>query len=450
MLFLNLNIKIRKGGFILKKNLKEIVITGFALFSMFFGAGNLIFPPTLGYMAGESWIVATFGFLITCISLPILGIISIAMVGGTIEKFTNKVGKNFGKILFTVIMLAIGPLFCIPRTGATTFELGVLPMFPNSNPIIFSIIFFGISYIFSANESKVVDKIGIVLTPILLGSLGLIIIKGIINPIGVPISSDLQNPFSIGFTEGYQTMDAIGSMIVAQMVIANLIVKGYKSKEQQVNITSKAGVVAAICLGLVYGGLAYIGATSKSVFPANMSRTTLLIEITQSILGPYSKYIFGGAISIACLTTSVGLTATCGNYFNKLSNNKISYKTVVLIISIFSCIISNYGVETIINLAVPVLVTLYPVVIILILLNLFNKIVPNRGTYIGAVYGALIVSVFMSLESIGLKIPFIVDVIYQFPLSKEGFFWIVPSLLGGTCGTILNYRRKNNLSYKDA
>src|SRR5690606_9552901 len=149
-----------------------------------------------------------------------------------------------------------------------TFELGVLPMFPNSNPIIFSIIFFCISYIFSANESKVVDKIGIVLTPILLGSLGLIIIKGIINPIGVPISSDLQNPVSIGFTEGYQTMDAIGSMIVAQMVIANLIVKGYKSREQQVNITSKSGVVAAICLGLVYGGLAYIGATSKSVFPA--------------------------------------------------------------------------------------------------------------------------------------------------------------------------------------
>lgn len=425
----------------MKKNSKEIIITGFALFSIFFGAGNLIFPPTLGLMAGKDWTFAAFGFLLTCIGLPILGIVSVAMAGGTTEKFTSRVGKKFGGILFTVIMLAIGPLFCIPRTGATTFELGALPILPNANPIFFSIIFFFISYLFASNESKVIDKIGIILTPILLVSLGLIIVKGIISPIGIPISSDLQNPFSIGFTEGYQTMDAIGSMIVAQMVIANLVVKGYKSKGEQVNITAKAGVVAAICLGLVYGGLVYIGATSKSAFPANMTRTSLLIGITQNILGTYSKYIFGGAISIACLTTSVGLTATCGNYFNKLSNNKIKYKTVVLIISMFSCIISNYGVETIINLAVPVLVTLYPVVIILILGNLFNKYIPNNGTYTGAVYGALIVSIFVSLEAAGIRIPLVVDAIYKVPLAKEGFSWIVPAFLGGICGTMINHKR---------
>lgn len=434
----------------MKKNIKEIIITGFALFSMFFGAGNLIFPPTLGFMAGKDWTFAALGFLLTCIGLPMLGIVSVAMAGGTTEKFTSRVGKNFGNILFTVIMLAIGPLFCIPRTGATTFELGVLPILPNGNPILFSIIFFSISYLFASNESKVIDKIGMILTPILLGSLGLIIVKGIINPIGVSTASDLQSPFSLGFTEGYQTMDAIGSMIVAQMVITSLIVKGYRSKKEQVNITGKAGAVAAICLGLVYGGLVYIGATSKSLFPANMSRTSLLIEITQIILGPYSKYIFGGAISIACLTTSVGLTATCGNYFNKLSKNKISYKTIALIISIFSCIISNYGVETIINLAVPVLVTLYPVVIILILGNLFNKYIPNDGTYVGAVYGALIVSIFISLEAAGIRIPLVVDAIYKFPLAKEGFSWIVPAFLGGICGTILSYKRKNKISYKDA
>ena len=434
----------------MKKNLKEIIITGFALFSMFFGAGNLIFPPTLGFMAGKDWTFAAFGFLLTCIGLPILGIVSVAMAGGTTEKFTSRVGKRFGNILFTVIMLAIGPLFCIPRTGATTFELGVMPIIPNAKPILFSIIFFAISYLFASNESKVVDKIGTILTPILLTTLGLIIVKGIINPIGAYTASDISNPFSLGFTEGYQTMDAIGSMIVAQMVITNLIVKGYKSKKEQVNITSKAGIVAAICLALVYGGLVYIGATAKSVLPKDISRTSLLTEITQLILGSYSKYIFGGAISIACLTTSIGLTATCGNYFNKLSKNKISYKTIVLIISVFSCMISNYGVETIISLAVPVLATLYPVVIILILGNIFNKYISNNGTYKGAVYGALIVSIFISLEAAGMRIPLVIDIIYKFPLAKEGFSWIVPAFLGGILGAIMDYVKKNKFSYKDA
>lgn len=421
----------------MNKNFKNVLVTGFALFSIFFGAGNLIFPPTLGFISGDKWLWTALGFLLTCISLPLLGIVAVALVGGRTEDLTNKIGKSFGTILCSIIMLSIGPLFCIPRTGATTFELGVQPLFGNVNPILVSIIYFSITFIFTMNESSVVDKVGAILTPILLIALFTIIFKGIITPLGAPINTGLDKAFSKGFTEGYQTMDALGSIILAQMVIGSLISKGYKTRKDQIDITIKAGIVSAICLGMVYGGLLYIGSTSSGIFPKDTTRTELLILITQGLLGDWSKIIFGGAISIACLTTSVGLTATTANYFSKLSNGKISYKSIVLAICIFSCFISNYGVETIIKLAVPVLVTAYPVVIVLIVTNLLSKYINKSGIYVGSVYGALLVSIFGSLSSIGIKISFVENIINKLPLAAQGFSWILPAIIGGVIGSVI-------------
>ena len=421
----------------MSKNLKNVLVTGFALFSIFFGAGNLIFPPTLGFISGDKWLWTAFGFLLVCISLPLLGIVSVALVGGRTEDLTNKVGKSFGTILCSVIMLSIGPLFCIPRTGATTFELGVQPLFGNASPILVSIIYFSITFIFAVNETSVVDKIGAILTPFLLVSLFIIIFKGIITPLGSPVNTGLENAFSKGFTEGYQTMDALGSIIMAQMVVGDLILKGYKTRKDQINMTIKAGIVSAICLGTVYGGLLYIGATSSGIFPKDTARTGLLISITQGLLGDWSKIIFGGAISIACLTTSIGLTATAANYFSKLSKERVSYKSLVLAICVFSCFISNYGVETIIKLAVPVLVTAYPVVIVLIITSLLSKYINKREIYAGAVYGALIVSIFSSLSSIGIKISFVENIINKLPFASQGFSWVLPALIGAVIGAVI-------------
>lgn len=433
----------------IKKDNKNIIITGFALFSMFFGAGNLIFPPTLGFISGDKWIFTMIGFLLTCISLPLLGIIAVALCGGSTEKFTSKVGGKFGKLLCSVIMLSIGPLFCIPRTGASTFELGVQPMFPSASPIIVSIIFFAITLFLTLNESNVVDKVGAILTPVLLISLLIIIVKGIFFPMGTAISADIALPFSRGFTEGYQTMDALGSIIMAQMVVGDLIAKGYKNKKEQVSITIKSGIVSAICLAIVYGGLLYIGATASGIFAKDVSRTALLIGITSNILGPSSKIIFGAAISIACLTTAIGLTATAGNYFSNLTNGKLSYKLVVTLICIFSAFISNYGVETIINFAVPVLVTAYPVVIVLILMNLFNKFIEDAYIYKGSVYATLVVSLVNSLSSLKINIPYLTYYINELPMSAQGFGWIIPCILGALLGSLYSRSKKTSPLLKE-
>ncbi|RKD21539.1 branched-chain amino acid:cation transporter, LIVCS family [Caminicella sporogenes DSM 14501] len=431
----------------MSKKSKDVFVVGMALFAMFFGAGNLIFPPALGLVSGKSWIQCMIGFFLTGIGMPILGILAVSKAGGTINDLGNKINPIFSKILGTVIILAIGPLLAIPRTGATVFEMGVKPIFKNSNSIIFSIIYFGITLFFVIKPSGIVDKIGKFLTPILLLIVSAIMIKGIISPIGTPITTNIEKPFSTGFVEGYQTMDALASIVFGGIIMLSLAEKGYNSKKEQINLTMKAGLIAGIGLAFVYGGLLYIGATSSSIFPTNIHKTNLIIGITEKILGSFGKYGIGLAVSVACLTTSIGLTATVGNYFNNLTNGKLSYKIIVIATTIFSAIFANIGVEQIIKFAVPLLVTVYPIAIVLIIMSLFDNFIKNKGAYSGAVFGALFVSLIDGFSAIGINTSFIGKFMNTLPLSKAGFAWILPAIIGSLISSklIINKNRHNSI-----
>lgn len=427
-----------------KKTFNDVIVVGFALFAMFFGAGNLIFPPSLGLMAGDKWSIALIGFLLTGVGMPLLGILAVSKSGGSIEKFAGKVSPTFAKILGTVVMLAIGPLLAIPRTGATTFEMGIKPIFENANPVVVSIIFFAITLFFVISPSKVIDSIGKVLTPVLLVTIGIIIFKGVTTPVGQLAATNLANPFSKGFTEGYQTMDALGSIVLTSIVVAGLIAKGYTEKKQQMKLTVLSGIVAAVGLLLVYGGLMYLGATAVNVFPADVPKTDLIIGITTTLLGDWGKIALGITVGLACLTTAIGLTSTAGEFFSKLSNNRVSYRTVVILITIFSAIVSNAGVETIVKFAVPLLVTVYPVAIVLIVLSIFDNFVKRRGVYIGAVFGALLVSLFDALAAIGVNITSVQGITSMLPFAAQGFGWIAPAVVFALIGALL-FREKASL-----
>lgn len=420
-----------------KKTLSDVIVVGFALFAMFFGAGNLIFPPSLGLMAGDKWLTSLIGFLLTGIGMPLLGIIAVSKSGGTIEKFAGKVSPSFAKILGTIIMLAIGPLLAIPRTGATTFEMGVKPILPTANPVLVSIVFFAITLFFVISPSKVIDSIGKVLTPVLLITIGIIIFKGITAPVGSLAATGIANPFSKGFTEGYQTMDALGSIVLTSIVIGGLVAKGYTEHKQQMKLTMLSGMVAAAGLLIVYGGLMYLGATASSSYPADVAKTDLIIGVTGQLLGSWGKIALGLTVALACLTTAIGLTATAGEFFSKLSNNRVSYRTVVIIITVFSAVVSNAGVETIIKFAVPLLVTVYPVAIVLIVLSVFDNFIKRRGVYIGAVFGALFVSLFDALAAVGVNITSVQAILKMLPLADQGFYWLVPAVIGAFIGAIL-------------
>ncbi|MEL3907286.1 MAG: branched-chain amino acid transport system II carrier protein [Treponema sp.] len=428
----------------MKKGLRDCIIIGFALFAMFFGAGNLIFPPQLGFLTGSQWFITFIAFSITGICIPILGIFAMGKAGGDVRHFAGKVHPIFADVFGTVIMLGIGPLLAIPRTAATTYEIGVLPFTTAISPIISSIVFFTIVLIFTIKPSKVIDTIGKYLTPVLIVVLAAIVIRGFIAPIGAINNPAPQNFFLKGFLEGYQTMDALAAMLFATIIINNIKERGYTEKKSLLRINLSAGWIAAAGLLLVYGGLIHAGASATSVFPKDISRTALLVNICTHLWGSAGTVILSLSIAFACFTTAIGLTATAGHFFRKLFRNKISYETIVIVVCVFSCWLANYGVENIIRYSIPLLEALYPVCILLILMNLFDDYIPNRYYYVGGTIGTMIVSCLQALAStqnlvndfLGLfsagKVSFagLSSFLQNLPLANIGIAWLLPAIIG--------------------
>ena len=433
----------------MSKTNKDIIVVGFALFAMFFGAGNLIFPPYLGVISGSSWITGFTGFILSDVGLALLAILAAAKCNGDINKVLGRSGKQLAIILGSAIMICLGPLVAIPRTSATTFEMGVQPLFSGFSPILFSIIFFAATFILTIKPSKVVDIIGAYLTPALLVALALLIIKGIIIPIGEMSSTPLiENLFSEGIKQGYQTMDALGAVALSAVIITSLANKGYKDEEQKVKLTLKSGVVAAIGLVLVYGGLTYLGATVSTIYGIDVVRTKLIVEITASLLGTPGKVILAIIVALACLTTAIGLTSATAQFFEKITYGKLKYELVVTVVCVFSAVVSNFGVSTIIQFAAPILDIIYPATMVLVIMTLFGTKIKNDNAFKGATYTALLVSILTVANSMDIVN---VSFINELPFSTLGFNWIVPVLIGGIIGNLipLHSERKKGLQLKD-
>lgn len=444
----------------MKREFRDYLIIGFALFAMFFGAGNLIFPPQLGFLTGSKWGVTFIAFAITGIGIPILGIVAMGKAGGDVRHFAGKVSPLFADIFGTIIMLGIGPLLAIPRTAATTYEIGVLPFTSAISPLVSSIIFFAIVLFFSIKPSQVIDTIGKYLTPMLIFVLAAIVIRGIVYPLGTLKNPPAQNFFLKGFLEGYQTMDALAAMLFATIVIKTIKDRGYTSKKSMLKMNISAGSIAALGLLLVYGGLMYVGASGITVFPQSITRTALLINICTELWGHTGKIILALSIALACFTTAIGLTATAGHFFKRLFRDRVSYEAIVIIVSLSSCLLANYGVEAIIRYSVPLLEMLYPVCILLVLMNLIDDYIPNRFFYIGGVTGTLIVSILQAIASsqdivndfLGLftarkaGLDGLQNALSRLPLAGIGIGWLLPALIFALVFGL--YGRKKSMAAK--
>ncbi|MDD6795125.1 MAG: branched-chain amino acid transport system II carrier protein [Clostridiaceae bacterium] len=414
----------------MKKTTKDAIVIGFALFSMFFGAGNLIFPGYLGMQQGSEFGLGMLGFLITGVGLPLLAILACSRGDGTFESIGEKINKRFASVFTTVLFLAIGPLLAVPRTAATTFEVTINPFFPKVPAIIVILLYFLINIYFVLKRSSIIDTIGKYLTPALLLLLVAIIIKGFFMPVGTIPTVETTDVFSTSLLEGYQTMDAIAALLFAAIITSSIKDKGYK-KEEMTTMLIKSSIVAVIGLAFVYGGLMYLGAQTSTFAPEGISKTELLSLISRSVLGQIGPIVIGFSMGLACLSTSIGLITAGSDFFETISKGKLKYKFNAIIISIVSFCVALLGVDKIVVYSAPILNLLYPVSITIMVTAFLTKFIDIRAIRL-SVYTSLLCSLLFVIPGVDLSF---------LPLSSAGFGWLIPTIAVLLIGAIL-FRNK--------
>lgn len=402
---------------------REVIISGFALFAMLFGAGNLIFPPMVGFVNGESWNMAVLGFILTGAGFPLLAILTSAFSKKDLDSFAKRVSPIFSKVFNISLILAIGPLLALPRTGATSFEIIFSSDTSNYQvyKVIFIVVFFLITLLFSMKSSKVVDRVGAILTPILLLVLAIIIIKGVFFPVATPMATELKvNPFRYGFENGYQTMDTLAAIVFSDIILKSIKKEDGLSEIEEKSFLVQVSLIAIGGLAIVYGGLSYIGATMIQNISIAPTEVELLATSVKYLLGDFGKVVLAICVVGACITTAIGLTATVGNYFSSIT--RFSYEKIVYVTIGISVLFALFGVNNIVKLSVPVLLLLYPIAIALIILNFFEKYILSDRVFKFGVLGAGIGGICETVKSFGVGLEFY----DRLPLANLGLAWLTP------------------------
>ncbi|MCT9809494.1 branched-chain amino acid transport system II carrier protein [Acidovorax sp. Be4] len=356
---------------------RDLIALGFMTFALFLGAGNIIFPPMVGLAAGEHLWSAALGFLLTGVGLPLLTVVALARVGGGIDAITAPMGRIAGLLLGVAVYLTIGPLFATPRTATVSFEMGVAPFTGHGSGALlaYSAVYFGLVMLLALYPGKLIDTIGKLITPVLI--LALVVLGGaaFVLPAGSLLASAAPSSpaaLAAGFVQGYQTMDALGALVFGIVIVTAIKDTGITDARLQTRYAVIAGVIAAIGLGLVYVSLMYLGAHSGSMVPDATTGVQVLTTYVQHTFGAPGSLLLAGVILLACLTTGVGLVSACSVYFSRIVPG-ISYRTMVVILSLVSMLISNQGLEQLIVVAVPVLEAIYPMAIALVAMSLLSS-----------------------------------------------------------------------------
>ena len=428
-----------------KLKFSSYLLIGVMLFALFFGAGNLIFPAQLGQYAGENLWPAVIGFLITGVGLPFLGILAMGFSGSrNLQDLASRIHPLYAVIFTSLLYLTIGPFFAAPRTGAVAFDIGFAPYISEDYLqialLIFTLLFFGITLWLSLNPAKIVDTVGKYLSPGIIILLFVLLIMVILKPMGAIGSSQdayVTGPFMKGFTEGYNTMDALASLVFGIIVIKAIRAMGVTNKVEILKATAKSGAVATAFLAIIYVGIAYLGATSTQLLGFMENGGPVLSGASTHYMGAFGSVMLGVIIVLACLTTSIGLITACGEYFHTLFP-KISYKMFVIIFSTFCLVVSNFGLTNIIKFSIPVLMFLYPLAVVLMLLTFTSPLFKHsRVVYIAATAVAFMVSIIDGLKTLcqTLEIDYFtwlkpIITFYEnvLPLYNEGLGWLLPVL----------------------
>ena len=409
---------------------------GFMTFAFFLGAGNLIFPPLAGFLSGENMNLAMLGFLITAVTLPLITLIAVAKANGKIMGLLPPLAAT---VFAVAIYIVIGPAFAAPRAGLVAYEMGFKPFLADSSAtfmlagitlnvsqLIYSVIFFGGAMLLALYPGKLLDSVGKILTPIMLALLVALAASVFMTP-GAEIShavGDYQsNPLTKGILEGYNTMDTLASLIFGMLIIDILRRKGVSDSKAQTKYLIQAAFIAAAGLAFVYISLFYLGATGGDIAAGADNGGVILTNYVNREFGEFGKILLAAVVTLACLTTVIGLVTACAEFFNELIPS-LSYRTFVIIISLICATVANVGLSQLISISVPVLYTIYPVAIALVAVTfLTEKFSMPEFSHRIVLSVALVFGVIDGLKAAGVNM----DLVNFMPLHSEGMAWLLPT-----------------------
>ncbi|MDA9341824.1 branched-chain amino acid transport system II carrier protein [Flavobacteriaceae bacterium] len=421
------------------KQSKQTLVIAFALFSLFFGAGNLILPPYLGYNAGDGWFWVLIGFSISAVIIPILAIYGHAKLQGTILDFANKVSPTFA-VLFSILIYLIAIALPSPRTASFTYEMAIEPFFQISS-LELSSIYFALVLVFVLNRNRMLSIIGKFLTPLIVCILLIIICLGLFTEVASVRDSIFNNSFAEGILEGYQTFDAIGGVVVGGVVVISLSLQGEFNYEEKKRMIIRSGLFAGLGLFLIYGGLIVLGAHNSNVLVID-NRTELLSVLSIQTLGNIGNVFLSVLIALACFTTAVGIVTGTADFVKGLiGNSQKAYIITAIIASVLGVIIGQFNVHYIINIALPILMFIYPMTIVLIILNVLPENWASTIVFRGVVLATFIFSIpdflkfFIAEENLfPLK--------EMIPLSEYSLGWVLPAIIVFLLFNLVSYGNK--------
>ncbi|MFC4864105.1 branched-chain amino acid transport system II carrier protein [Pseudomonas sp. JS3066] len=415
------------------KSLKgqDILALGFMTFALFVGAGNIIFPPIVGLQSGPHVWMAALGFLITAVGLPVVTVIALAKVGGAMDSLSSPIGKTAGVLLAAVCYLSVGPLFATPRTATVSFEVGLAPLTGDTPVALFaySLVYFLVVLAVSLYPGRLLDTVGRVLAPMKIIALAILGIAAFMLPmgdIGDATPAYQAAPFSQGFINGYLTMDTLGALVFGIVIVNAIRSRGVESPRLITRYAIIAGLIAGVGLALVYISLFRLGANSHGIAGEAANGAAVLHAYVQHTFGNLGSTFLALLISLACLVTAVGLTCACAEYFSRLL--PLSYRSLVIILAVFSLLVSNLGLTKLIQVSVPVLTAIYPPCIVLVALSFCWGLWHSPGRVVAPVM--LVSLLFGLIDALkGAELAgWMPQWLSHLPLSEQGLAWLLPAV----------------------
>ena len=443
-----------------KLTAKQYIFLASMLFGLFFGAGNLVFPVSMGQQAGSNLWPAAIGFCLTGVGLPLLGIaaMGISRSEGLFD-MCSKVSRPYSYFFTCLLYLSIGPLFAIPRTATVSFSVGILPLIPEGSSslvlCIFSALFFAIVLFFSLRPSGIMTWIGKILNPLFLLFLGILTVTALLNPMGAltsaaPSGNYVSQSFFQGFLEGYNTLDALASLAFGIILINAIRELGVESPKEISSSTLKAGILSTILMAAIYCILTVVGTQSQAVYGVSADGGEALYLIGSHYFGTFGGVLLGITVTFACMKTAIGLITSCATTFVELFPKSLNYKAYAILFCLFSFGIANFGLSRIIELSLPVLMFLYPLTITLILLCLFGHWFQyDRRVFLSVTAFTVAAAAldFLNALPAGIKEILHADVIISaaqkfLPFFSLGMGWVVPACIGLAIGLVLHVSGK--------